>query len=84
MQNKDIKCPNCSNKISFGLDEWGYTPFHLHCEKCSINIGAQSINQCIDIFKQYHSPHTYIEFYHNEIKLMIENRKFIIDKEKKL
>lgn len=38
--NKDILCPNCNNKIFFYYDEWGYTPAHLHCNNCYINIGA--------------------------------------------
>lgn len=40
--NKFIICPNCQNKMKFYLDEWGYTPWHLHCEVCNINIGTSN------------------------------------------
>ena len=40
--DKDISCPNCKNKMYFCLDEWGYTPWHLRCNFCKINIGANS------------------------------------------
>lgn len=40
--DKDILCPNCKNKMYFCLDEWGYTPWHLHCNFCKINIGTNS------------------------------------------
>ena len=78
MQNDIPKCPNCENKIYFCIDEWGHTPFHLHCDKCNINIGSISINKCIDLLKQYHKPKTYLEYYHNNIKLLIEEGKKII------
>ena len=33
MQN-DLICPNCNSALYWGLDEWGRTPWHLHCPKC--------------------------------------------------
>ena len=64
------RCPNCNNKLTFGLDEWGHTPFHLHCDNCDINIGATSFNKCIELLKDYHKPKTYIEFYYGKIQHM--------------
>lgn len=72
MQNNIITCPTCNNECYFAIDEWGSTPFHLHCNKCNINIGSTSIKKCIDLLQQYHKPKTYLEFYHNEIKLLFE------------
>ena len=77
-----IKCPNCNSEIYSTLDEWGRTPFHLHCDNCSINIGATSINKCIELFKEYHKEGTYIEFYSNQIQLWFEEGKLILCQEK--
>ena len=68
MQNDIPKCPNCGNKVYFGLDEWGYTPIHLHCDNCNINIGATSFKECIELLKNYHKPKTHIEFYCGKIQ----------------
>ena len=74
-------CPNCNFEIFFCLDEWGYTPFHLHCKNCNINIGSKSRQHCIELFKEYHQPNTYLEYYKNNIQLLIINGKFLIDQE---
>lgn len=71
------RCPNCNNKLTFGLDEWGHTPFHLHCDNCGIIIGATSLGKCFELFKKYHEPNTYIEFYHNKIQM--SNKKALLD-----
>ena len=63
MEFNDIQCPNCGELVYFCFDEWGHTPFHLHCNKCDINIGASSFEQTIELLKKYHKPHTLIEFY---------------------
>lgn len=77
-------CPNCKN-VTFGaLDEWGYTPIHLHCNNCGINIGATSLKKCFELFQLYNKPHTFLEYYHNDIQLLFENNKKIINKEKKI
>lgn len=68
MQNNIPKCPNCNNEIYFCLDEMGYAPIHLHCDNCDINIGATSFNKCIELFKDYHKPKTYIEYYYDTVK----------------
>lgn len=60
---KEIICPNCGNKCYFLLDEWGHTPWHLHCTPCDINIGAQSMDDCVNLFAEYHQPHTLLEHY---------------------
>ena len=77
-----IKCPNCKSEIYNTFDAWGRTPFHLHCDECSINIGATSIDKCTELFKQYHKKGTYIEFYANQIQLWFEEGKLILDQEK--
>lgn len=73
-----ILCPNCGNEVYFTGDEFGYTPFHLHCNKCSINIGATSIKKCIELFNIYHKKTTYLEFYSNQIQVYYEEGKFIL------
>ena len=77
-----IKCPNCNSETYSTFDEWGRTPFHLHCDKCSINIGATSTSKCIELFKEYHKKDTYIEFYANQIQLWFEEGNLILDQEK--
>ena len=47
MQN-DLICPNCNSVLYWCLDEWGRTPWHLHCDKCNINIGATKRNKAIE------------------------------------
>ena len=36
-----IICPTCHNKMYITIDEWGCTPWHLHCDNCYINIGMK-------------------------------------------
>ena len=81
--NKDILCPNCKNKMLFYYDEWGYTPVHIHCNNCCINIGATSFQKCIDLLKEHHQPNTHLEYYGNEIQLLIINKEKIINNEMK-
>ena len=84
MQNEYFefpKCPNCERETFFCFDEWGHTPYHLHCNFCDINIGASSPNECVDLFQRYNKPKTYIEYYHKSIQIMFENNKCIINKE---
>ena len=81
--NKDIICPNCKNKMFFCYDEWGYTPAHLHCDNCHINIGATSFQKCIDLLQEYHQPQTYMEYYKNNIQWLMINGKEIINNEMK-
>jgi len=80
MQN-DLICPNCNSALYWGLDEWGRTPWHLHCPKCNINIGVNKRNKAIELIQKYHQPDTYIEYYNNEIQILFENNKRIIYKE---
>ncbi len=65
---KSVQCPNCKEELFFCLDEWGRTPFHLHCDKCCINIGATSTEVAMELIK-YCKPFTYIEFFDNRIQL---------------
>lgn len=80
MQN-DLICPNCNSLLYWGFDEWGRTPWHLHCRKCNINIGVNKQNKAIELIQKYHQPKTYIEYYNNDIQVLFENNKQIIFKE---
>lgn len=64
-------CPTCGSECFFCLDEWGYTPWHLHCEKCHINIGGTSQKICEDLLKEYNQPYTYLEYYNHKIQLLM-------------
>lgn len=70
-------CPNCQNKMYFCLDEWGHTPWHLHCDNCEINIGATSQKKTINLIQKYHSPKTWIEYYAGKIQILCVNGNFI-------
>lgn len=76
-----ILCPNCGEETYFCFDEWGYTPFHLHCKKCEINIGATSIQKCKELLVDHHKPQTYIEYYNGEIQLLFEEGRRVINNE---
>lgn len=80
MQN-DLICPNCNSLLYYCLDEWGYTPWHLHCKNCSINIGATSIDKTIKLFQIYHKPNTWIEYYNNNIQILFQDNQKIINRE---
>lgn len=76
MFNNDIPiCPNCGNEVAFYLDEWGRTPFHLHCNFCNINIGATKVEKCIKLFNKYNKKDTYIEYYNKKIQVLFEDNK---------
>lgn len=70
MINK-LLCPNCNNKLYFNMDSWGRTPWHLHCDNCHINIGCTSQPKAVELIQIYHQPHTYIEYYNNEIQFIM-------------
>lgn len=79
MQNKKIiVCPNCKNECYICLDEWGRTPWHIHCDSCNINIGVTNIQKGISLLEKYHKPNTYLEFYSNQIKFLIINGEELI------
>lgn len=81
MNNRTIYCPNCGKKIYFCLDEWGRTPFHLHCDKCDINIGATSIEKCKKLLEKYHKKGTQLEYYNEAVQFLYEEGKEIINAE---
>lgn len=81
MDPNSLLCPNCNSVLYWGLDEWGRTPWHLHCHKCAINIGVQNPKKAIELIQKYHQPKTYIEYYSNDIQVLFENNKQIIFKE---
>ena len=80
MPNK-LQCPICGSQIRFSIDEWGHTPIHLHCYTCDINIGAKSFNKCEELLQKYNKPHTYLEYYFNDIQLLLENHQLLINRE---
>lgn len=80
MQN-DLICPKCKNSLYFALDEWGRTPWHLHCDTCNINIGVTKQEKAIELIKQYNKNRTYIEYYNNDIQVLFEEGKRKIFKE---
>ncbi len=62
MQNKKtVVCPNCGNKCHIGLDGFGRTPWHIHCDSCNIHIGANSLQNGISLLEKYHEPNIYLE-----------------------
>ena len=65
-----LLCPNCNSLLYWGLDGHGRTPWHLHCLKCNINIGAQNPEKAIELIQKYHKPKTYIEYYNNDIQVL--------------
>lgn len=71
-QIKEIRCPNCNSLMYFYLDEWGRTPWHLHCNNCRINIGTTNKDKAIELVKTHHEPNTYIEYYDNKIQLLLK------------
>lgn len=74
---KVILCPNCNKITSLYLDEWGRTPFHVHCDFCGINIGATSVKKCYELLKQYHKYETQIEYYNKKIQFLSEEGRII-------
>ena len=52
--NEKIKCPNCNKEMYWALDGFGYTPFHLHCGNCHINIGVNKPSKAIELLEKYH------------------------------
>lgn len=76
-----IICPNCNKETFYCLDEWGRTPFHLHCDKCYINIGATSIRECKELFKDFHEPCTQMEYYNKRIQYLAIKGEELINAE---
>ena len=83
MQN-DLICPKCKKLLYFNLDEWGRTPWHLHCDFCHINIGTDNKQKAVELIQKYNKNNTYIEYYDNDIQVLFEKGKAKIIKENKL
>ena len=66
-----LLCPNCNTELYFCLDEYGKTPWHLHCGDCHINIGCTSQSKAVELIQIYYKPHTYIEYYNNKIQFIM-------------
>lgn len=81
IQHMQGRCPNCNSKYYICFDEWGYTPYHLHCDICKINIGAPSKRRTELLLYEHHKRNTYIEYYGDEIKILIEEGEEKIDAE---
>lgn len=67
MTDQNIYCPICRNKMYINLDEWGHTPFHLHCTECDINIGMQQLSDTDKWIKYPLKKHMYIEDFPGEL-----------------
>ena len=80
MQN-DSLCPECKQPLYFCLDEWGRTPWHLHCDNCNINIGVNKPEKAIELIQKYNKKNTYLEYYNNDIQILFEEEKRKIFKE---
>ena len=80
MQN-DLICPKCKKPLYFNLDGWGRTPWHLHCDFCHINIGADKQQKAIELIQKYNKKDTYLEYYDNDIHVLWEEKKLKIFKE---
>ena len=74
-------CPLCRQKMFICYDEWGYTPWHIHCKKCNINIGFAYDKDIPYLLTQCKKPNTYIEYYRKQIQFMIEDGDVVIDNE---
>lgn len=81
MKNKILLCPSCNSKLYFTLDEWGFTPWHLHCGNCHINIGVNKQKKAIELIQKYNKKDTYLEYYDNDIQVLFEKGKAKIIKE---
>lgn len=77
-KNKIIICPNCGNECFYLYDEWGRTPWHLHCDTCKINIGGDNFQFCETLLKDYHQPNTYLEYYNKKIHFLQIDKKVIV------
>jgi len=77
--SKMLYCPTCQEKVHFHLDEWGRTPWHLHCENCNINIGMNYLKKAEELLSKYHSLNTWIEYYDNAIQILNINGEYIIN-----
>ena len=77
--SKMLYCPTCQEKVHFHLDEWGYTPWHLHCENCNINIGMSSLKKAEELLSKYHTPNTWVEYYGNAVQILNIDGKYIIN-----
>lgn len=72
-------CPICKSPVFFCLDEWGYTPWHLHCENCDINIGATNQKIAINLLETYSTKNMWIEYYGGDIQILCVDGKMIKD-----
>ena len=81
MKIKKIICPICHNDMKIYSDEYGYTPWHLRCNNCHINIGITHINKIFDFLNLIQYPNTYIEYDNNAIQLWIAHGFVKINKQ---
>ena len=79
MQNNIILCPSCNTKCYFLLDEWGRTPYHLHCDTCQINIGVDVVDKAKELLQKYNKKNTCLEYYDNKIHYLREKGREIIN-----
>ena len=75
MKQEKLLCPNCKKELYFNIDSYGRTPWHLHCDKCNINIGCTNQSKAIELIQIYHQPYIVIEYYDNEIQFIDIGKK---------
>lgn len=80
MQN-DLICPKCKKPLYFNLDEWGRTPWHLHCDFCHINIGTDNRQKAVELIQKYNKKDTYLEYCDNDIQVLWEEKELKLFKE---
>ena len=79
-EKKHIYCPNCGGEMFICIDSWGYTPYHLHCKPCNINIGTTNIPDAEKLVQKYHEKGTGIEYYGKKIHfLCVDGKGILID-----
>lgn len=81
LKNNEYICPFCNKSMYLNLDCYGHTPWHLRCDWCDINIGVDKRDNLDKLLSFIDTKNTLIEFYNNDIQLMIKNNQIVINKE---
>lgn len=79
MTQLPLECPVCGKQLTYTFDEWGFTPFHIHCEDHGINIGAQNYTDALRLLAENHRENTWIEYWSNKIQEHCVNNEVILD-----
>lgn len=76
------ECPVCGGQLAYAFDEWGHTPFHLHCLGYKIDIGAQATKDCLKLLQENHVEDTHIEYWNGKIQEHWDADKIIVDRQR--